>query len=63
MQCTVSQNSWIMSHVSTVIQRVIGGGDDDIKKEGSPNDKLRTCTEPVTFVKHWPDLGDGEGHT
>ena len=37
---TMSQRYWIMSHTCIVIQRVIGEGDDNIKKEGSPNDKL-----------------------
>ena len=47
----VSKNR-IMSHTSLVIQCVIVKGSDNMKERGSPNDKLRTHTEPVPEVVH-----------
>ena len=41
-----------MSHISTVIQCVIVKGSDNRREEGSPNDKLRTCTKSIPEAVH-----------
>ena len=49
----VSDNQ-IMSHMGTVIQRVIVKGSDNVREEGSPNDKLQDVYQTGSMaVQSW----------